>query len=96
VEEWEKRPLTLVIDSLKRCLTDLVKLASGLQNAILYHPGLRSDLQSLGEGIDLRLLYEFNDDLTRLERESSHNLNLQMQLEYIANRWLQITRPGAH
>ena len=96
VEEWEKRPLTLLFDSLKRCLSDLVKLASGLTDASIYHPDLRDDLQSLSEGIDLQLLYGFIDDLTHLEQESSHNLNVQMQLEHIANRWLQITRPGGH
>ena len=94
VEEWEKRPLPLLSGSLKRCLSDLVKLASGLRDAEIYHPGLRVDLQCLGEGIDLRMLYNFNDELLRLDRDSSRNLNVQMQLEFIVNRWLQITRPG--
>jgi len=96
VEEWEKRPLPLLSDSLKRCLSDLVMLANGLRNAVIYHPGLRDDLQCLSEGIDLQMLYGFNDDLLRMDRDSSHNLNVQMQLEYIVNRWLQITRPGGH
>jgi len=94
VEEWEKRPLTLVFDSLKRCVTDLVKLASGLERAEIYHPGMRADLQRLGQGIDLRMLFRFNDELVQLDRDSSRNLNAQMMLEHIANRWLQITRPG--
>jgi len=94
VEEWEKRPLPLLSDSLKRCLSDLVKLANGLRDTVIYHPGIRDDLQCLGEGIDLQRLYGFNDELLRLDRDSSHNLNVQMQLETIANRWLQITRPG--
>jgi len=94
VEEWEKRPLHLLSDSLKRCLSDLVKLASGLRDETIYHPGMRADLQCLGEGIDLRMLYGFNDEVLRLDREASNNLNVQMQLEFIVNRWLQITRPG--
>lgn len=94
VEEWGKRPLPLLSDSLKRCLSDLVKLANGLRDTVIYHPGIRDDLQCLGEGIDLQRLYGFNDELLRLDRDSSHNLNVQMQLETIANRWLQITRPG--
>lgn len=93
VEEWEKRPLHLLSDSLKRCLSDLVKLVSGLHDAVIYHPGMRADLQCLGEGIDLRKLYGFNDEVLRLDREASNNLNVQMQLEHIVNRWLQITRP---
>ena len=96
VEEWEKRPLPLLSDSLKRCLSDLVKLASGLHDAVIYHPGMRDDLQCLSEGIDLQMLYGFNDELLRLDRDRSRNLNVQMQLEYIVNRWLQITRPGGH
>jgi len=95
VEEWEKRPLPLLSGSLKRCLSDLVKLANGLRDSVIYHPGIRDDLQRLGEGIDLQRLHGFNDELLRLDRDSSHNLNVQMQLEAIANRWLQITRPGA-
>jgi len=96
VEEWEKRPLNLVLDSLKRCVTDLVRLASGVDHAPLYQPALRIDLQSLGQGIDLQQLYRFNDELLQLDRDASHNLNVQMMFEHIANRWLQITRPGGH
>ena len=96
VEEWETRPLPLLSDSLKRCLNDLVKLACGIRDVVIYHPGMRDDLQSLCEGIDLRSLYGFNDELLRLDRDASHNPNGQMQLEYMVNRWLQITRPGGH
>jgi DNA polymerase-3 subunit delta' len=94
VEEWEKRPLPLLSDGLKRCMSDLVKLASGLRDAVIYHPGVRADLQCLSEGIDLQSLHGYNDELLRIERDSSNNLNVQMQLEYMVNRWLQITRPG--
>lgn len=94
VEEWEKRPLRLVLDSLKRCVTDLVRLASGLGAAALYHPARCADLQSLAQGIDLQQLYRFNDELLQLDRDASNNLNVQMMFEHIANRWLQITRPG--
>jgi len=94
VQEWEKRPLHVLSDSLKRCLSDLVKLASGVHDALIYHPGLRAELQSLSEGIDLRMLYDFNDELLQLDRDASNNLNMQMQMAFIVNRWLQITRPG--
>lgn len=96
VEEWEKRPLTLIFDSLKRCISDMIRLGSGLSNARIFHPGMRTELQSLGQGIDLQMLYRFNDELLQLDRDSSRNLNVQMMLEHIANRWLQITRPGGH
>ena len=96
VEEWEKRPLTSVLDGLKRCLTDLIRLANGIAGTMLYHPGLREDLQSLGQGIELKSLYGFNDQLLDADRELSHNLNGPMLYEHIANRWLEITRPGGH
>ena len=96
VEEWEKRPLTLVFDGLKRCLTDLIRLASGLPEVDIYHPGLRVDLQSLGENLDFRSLYRLHDELLQLDRDASRNLNVQMMLEHIANQWLQLTRPGVH
>ena len=97
VEEWEKRSINLLFDGLKRCLSDLVKLASGVSTAAqIYHPGQRDGMQSLCQDIDLRQLYELNDDLLRLDRNATHNLNAQMMLEHLVNRWLQITRPGGH
>lgn len=94
VEDWEQRPISTVIDALKRCLSDLSKLISGMSIGALYHPGMREDLQSLGQGIDLKSLFLFNDEVLSLERSASNNLNPQMILEHIANHWLQITRPG--
>ncbi len=95
VEEWEKRPLPLLLEALKRCVSDLVRFAAGVGDGELYHGNMRQDLQSLGQGIDLQALYRFNDVLLDLERAAVNNLNVQMMLEYIANQWLQITRPGA-
>lgn len=94
VEEWQNRPLHLVFEGLKRCVADLVRLAGNPGIVAVYHPGARSDLQSLGQGIDLRKLFLFNDELLQLERDSINNLNPQMMLEHLANRWLQLTRPG--
>lgn len=96
VEDWQKRPLRVLIDSLKRCISDLIRLSSGLNAAPLYHPGLRAELQTLCQGISLGLLFGFSDELLALERAASNNLNEQMQLEHLINRWLQITRPGGH
>lgn len=96
VEKWEERSLTLIVDGLKRCLADLIKLANGLDDAEIFHPALRVDLQSLGQGIDLQELYALNDDVFRLDRDAPHNLNKSMQLEHLVNYWLKITRPGGH
>lgn len=96
VEEWQQRPLSLLVDGLKRCLSDLVRLSFPAQGGALFHPGERENLQSLGSGIDLKSLFRANDDLMELERAVSNNLNTQMMLEHIANQWLGITRPGGH
>ncbi|MCB1801495.1 MAG: DNA polymerase III subunit delta' [Gammaproteobacteria bacterium] len=94
VENWAKRPLRDMLDSLKRCTADLVRLGHLRTGAGIFHPGDVSMLHTLVEGIDLKDLHSFNDDLFRLERESHNNLNPQMMFEYLANRWLRFTRPG--
>jgi DNA polymerase-3 subunit delta' len=94
VEDWKNRPLTLLLDGFKRCVADMVRLGKVAEFEGIYHPQGRQDLQSLGQGIDLKRLYALNDELMRLDRDANNNLNPQMMLEYLMNRWLQITRPG--
>ena len=96
VEEWEKRPLTQLLDGAKRCLADLLRVGSGWGQGTLFHPSMLEDLQTLGQGIDLQLLHELYAELLGLERDLSHNLNTSMLFEHLINRWLQITRPGGH
>jgi len=94
VEEWEKRPLTLLTDGLKRCIYDLVRIASGAREGHLYHPGMAGELQTLAQGIDLQELFSLQQALLELERAAVNNLNSSMMLEHMVNRWLQITREG--
>ena len=94
VENWAARPLNLLLSALQRCVADLVRLAAATSVPVLFHPGLRLELQSLGQGIDLQALFRFSDELARLEREAGRNLNVQMQIEHLVNRWLDTTRPG--
>ena len=94
VEDWKNRPLTLLFDGFKRCVADMVRLKKVPEFEAIYHPQGRHDLQSLGQGIDLKRLYMLNDELMRLDRDANNNLNPQMMLEYLMNRWLQITRTG--
>ncbi len=94
VEKWEARPLTLVFDSLKRCLCDLIRLGSGAIEDTIYFPALRADLQSLGRGLELNSLYRLYDAVLGLERDAERNLNEKMMLEHLVNQWLQITRLG--
>jgi DNA polymerase-3 subunit delta' len=94
VEKWEQRPIKRMLDSLKRCLSDLVKVGQGLPGDTLYHPGLRDDLQTLAQGIDLLPVFRFLDDIIDAERGLTSNLNEQMILEGLAAQWLEMTRPG--
>jgi DNA polymerase-3 subunit delta' len=96
VENWAARPLHLLLGALQRCLADLVRLAADGSVPVLFHPELRHELQSLGQGIDLQALFRFGDELARLEQEAGRNLNVQMQIEHLVNRWLDTTRPGGH
>ena len=94
VEEWQKRPLILLTEGMKRCVSDLVRLASGADRSSLYHPGLAGDLDKLIKNIKLRAIFNFYDEVLRFEQDTARNLNVQMMLEFVANRWLQMTRPG--
>ena len=96
VQNWTGRPLNLLLGALQRCQADLVRLAAAGPVPVLFHPNLRPELQSLGQGIDLQALFGFGDELARLEREAGRNLNVQMQIEHLVNRWLDTTRPGGH
>lgn len=94
VEKWEGRPLTLMLETMQRCLFDLIRLGNGLIEGKAYFPALRDDLQSLGRGLELKLLHRLHDALLGLERDTARNLNERMMLEYLANQWFQITRLG--
>jgi len=94
VEKWEKRPIQRMLDGLKRCLSDLVKVGQGLPGDGLYHPALHGHLQTLAQGIDLSKVFRFLDDIMVVERGLTSNLNEQMILEGLAAQWLEMTRPG--
>lgn len=94
LEKWEELPLTAVNAGLKRLVNDLVKLATGLADGRILHVGLRWELQSLAEGIDLRDMFRLADLLSEADRAAANNANAQMTLENLVNCWLQITRPG--
>ncbi len=94
LEKWEELPLNAVNAGLKRLVNDLVKLATGLADGRILHVGLRWELQSLAEGIDLRDMFRLADLLSEADRAAANNANAQMTLENLVNCWLQITRPG--
>lgn len=94
VENLTGRPLTSVLESFRRCVADLVRIRQVPTYVGIFHPTERADLQSLAQDIDFKRLHEFGDELARFDHESRHNLNPTMVIEFLVNRWLQLTRPG--
>lgn len=100
VEEWQSRQLTQVLEDIQRTCCDLMKLLATLHPQRLFMPSSQGNLQTLAEGINLQGLFGFNDEVNRLRRQMTHNLNSQMLLEKLVNDWLTLTRTarggGAH
>lgn len=93
VEQWNSRPLDSLFSDFSRICSDLVQLGSSDKSPRLFLPGYRESLRILAKGMDLKRLFGFIDELNRLKRQMTHNLNPQMLLEKIVTDWLALTRP---
>ncbi len=96
VEQWISRPLGSIFLDFSRICNDLAMLASTPNTQRLFMPQFRESLEILAKGMDLKRLFAFADELNRLQRQMTHNLNPQMLLEKLVTDWLALTRPGAH
>lgn len=100
VEEWQSRQLLVVLEDISRACFDSIRLATTAKPQRLFMPASRENLQTLAEGIHLQGLFGFIDEINRLRRQMTHNLNSQMLLEKLVNDWLTLTRAsrggGAH
>jgi DNA polymerase-3 subunit delta' len=94
VEKWREWPIDRVLGGLKRWLSDLVRVGMQVACDRGFHPDADARLQSLSQGIDLRDLFRFSDRILVAERSLPNNVNETMMLESLADRWLEITRPG--
>ncbi len=90
--DWAGRGVAPVLDGLKRILSDLAGLSGG-EPPRLFLSWHREDLHSLRKNIHLHKLFQFMDELFRLERQMTHNLNPQMMMERLVNDWLTVSRP---
>ncbi len=95
---WAERPMTRQLADLRKVLFDLARLGvtGAAKNVELYLAGKRTDLQNLAKLINLQKIFHFKDEIDRLERMASHNLNPQMAMERLVNDWLKLTRPEKH
>ena len=95
---WAERPITQQLADLRRVIFDLARLCvtDAANNVELYLGGKRMDLQNLAKDINLQKIFHFKDEVDRLERLASHNLNPQMMMEKLVNDWLRLTRPEKH
>ncbi len=91
---WAEHGVQALLDELKRILVDLVRLSVlAATPSRLFMAQRQEDLQSLMKNIHLQALFQFMDELNRLQRQLGHNPNPQMLAERVVNHWLSITRP---
>jgi DNA polymerase-3 subunit delta' len=95
VEQWTSRPLGSIFLDFSRICNDLAMLANTRNTQRLFMPQFRESLEILAKGMDLKRLFAFYDELYKLQRQMTHNLNPQMLLEKLMTDWLSLTRPGA-
>ncbi len=97
-QAWAERPITQQLADLRRVVFDLARLCvtDADSHVELYLGGKRMDLQKLAKDINLQKIFHFKDEIDRLERLASHNLNSQMMMERLVNDWLSLTRPEKH
>lgn len=88
---WSEMGAGRVLDGLRRILGDLLRLASG-ETPRLLPSSAREHLQVLMKNINLRKLFDFVDELNRLEVQLVNNLNSAMLTERLVNAWLATTR----
>ena len=93
--DWSKMGAEEVLDGLRRILGDMLRQASGEAPRLL--PSNSAEyLQVLMKNINLRKLFDFVDELNRLEVQLVNNLNAGMLSERLVNTWLATTRAEKH
>lgn len=95
-QRWAGEPVGRQLGRLRRVLFDLGRYLVHPDAPRLYLPQLATDLQKSVNDINLQGLFEYLDEINRLEREMSHNLNPGMLMEKLVCDWLSLTRPEKH
>ena len=76
------------IDGLQKWLFDV--LACKFTLSLRYHPQQIVALQALAKGVNLRLLFNFQDKLTEAKKTANHPLSNEAQLENILLQYAQL------
>lgn len=95
-QRWASEPVGRQLARLRRVLFDMGRYLAHPDAPRLYLPQLASDLQKSANDINLQGLFEYLDEINRLEREMTHNLNPGMLMEKLVTDWLSLTRPEKH
>ncbi len=85
---WARNDFGMAVAALQRWSYDL--LAARLVGQVRYFPQLLSSLQAMGNGVDLRLLLEFQRTLMDARAQAAHALNTELQLEALLVRYAQL------
>ncbi len=93
---WAREPAGKQLARLRRVLFDLGRCLAHPGARRLYLPQLAADLQKSVNDINLQGIFKYLDEINRLEREMSHNLNPGMLMEKLVSDWLSLTRPEKH
>jgi len=90
---WQEQGLRRALHWLTSWTTDLIRLKSGGGGDVITNKDIAPQLQTLAEGLDLRALYAYLDQLAEYTRWVGGQLNVQLVLEDLMIQWGRAQRP---
>ena len=79
--KWQNYDLELVLKYLAQWTTDLIRLKILQNPPLLFDTVERAGLHELAQQIESKRLFRFLDNIVTTQRQSLHNLNVQLTLE---------------
>jgi DNA polymerase III subunit delta' len=92
-EQWQKQEtvdLSVLLAWLASWLTDIVKLAQGIDAAGLDNPDFKKPLQALAERLELKRLYQYYDTVLKSRSQLATQINKQLLTERLLIDWSQL------
>jgi DNA polymerase-3 subunit delta' len=90
---WQEQGLRRALHWLTSWTSDLIRLKSGGAGDVITNKDIAPQLQTLAEGLDLRALFAYLDQLGEYTRWVGGQLNAQMVLEDLMIQWGRAQRP---
>lgn len=90
---WQDQGLRRALQWLSSWVSDLIRLKSGGAEDVITNKDIGPQLQTLAEGLDLKALYAYLDQLSEYTRWVGGQLNAQMVLEDLMIQWGRGQRP---